>query len=139
MSETQTVMRSSSSSMPASRNSPITMSRISSTSILQPIRGEYYHDSQSQLSIGIVIVSANHSPPAAAICVKRGEDPVEFVLGGVELVDAVGLNKLTVSISAADDPSVSQSLFTITEKALIRAFSWLKAATTASTFKTLGG
>ena len=109
------MMRSSSSSMPASRNSPITMSRISSTSILQPIRGEYYHESQSQFSI--VIVSANHSPPAAAICVKRGEDPVEFVLGGVELVDAVGLNKLTVSISAADDPSVSQSVFTITEKA----------------------
>ena len=30
-------------------------------------------------------------------------------------------------ISAADDPSVSQSVFTITEKAPTRAFSWLKA------------
>ena len=65
-------------------------------------------------------MSANHSPPAAAVRVKRGEDPVEFVLGGVELVDAVGLNKLTVSISAADDPSVSQSVFTIIEKAPTR-------------------
>ena len=39
--------------------------------------------------------------------------------------------------SAADDPSVSQLVFTITEKAPTRAFSWLKAATTAFTFKTL--
>ena len=39
--------------------------------------------------------------------------------------------------SAADDPSVSQSVFTITEEAPTRAFSWLKAATTAFTFKTL--
>ena len=94
MSETQTVMRSSSSSMPASRNSPITMSRISSTSILQPIRSQYYSVSQSEVSI----VSANHSPPAAAVCVEGGEDPVEFVLGGVELVHAVGLGKSTLSM-----------------------------------------
>ena len=32
---------------------------------------------------------------------------------------------------------VSQSVFTITEKAPTRAFSWLKAATTVFTFKTL--
>ena len=35
--------------------------------------------------------------------------------------------------SVTDDPSVSQSVFTITEKAPTRAFSWLKAPT----FKTL--
>ena len=35
--------------------------------------------------------------------------------------------------SAADDTSVSQSFFTITEK----AFSWLKVPTSAFTFKTL--
>ena len=35
------------------------------------------------------------------------------------------------------DPSVPQPVFTITEKAPTRAFSWLKAATTAFTFKTL--
>ena len=35
------------------------------------------------------------------------------------------------------DPSVSQSVFTITEKAPTRAFSWLKAPTSAFTFKTL--
>ena len=34
-------------------------------------------------------------------------------------------------------PSVPQSVFTITEKAPIRAFSWLKAPTSAFTFKTL--
>ena len=33
--------------------------------------------------------------------------------------------------------SASQSVFTIMEKAPSRAFSWLKAATTAFTFKTL--
>ena len=36
-----------------------------------------------------------------------------------------------------NDPSVSQSVFTITEKASNRAFSWLKAPTSAFTFKTL--
>ena len=39
--------------------------------------------------------------------------------------------------SAAYDPSVSQSVFTITEKAPPMALSWLKAPTSAFTFKTL--
>ena len=39
--------------------------------------------------------------------------------------------------NAADDPLVSQSVFIITEKAPTRAFSWLKAPTSAFTFKTL--
>ena len=39
--------------------------------------------------------------------------------------------------SAAYDPSVSQSVFTITEKAPTRAFFWLKAPARAFTFKTL--
>ena len=39
--------------------------------------------------------------------------------------------------SAADDPSVSQSIITVTEKAPTRAFYWLKAPTNAFTFKTL--
>ena len=42
-----------------------------------------------------------------------------------------------VTSSAADDPSVSHSVFTITEKAPTRAFSWLKAPTRTLTFKTL--
>ena len=42
-----------------------------------------------------------------------------------------------ICISAADDPSVSQPVFTITEKVPTRAFSWLKAATSAFTPKTL--
>ena len=36
-----------------------------------------------------------------------------------------------------NDPSVSQSVFTITEKAPTRAFSWLKAPNSAFTFETL--
>ena len=41
--------------------------------------------------------------------------------------------------SAADTSASKSSIrrFVITEKALTRAFSWLKAATTAFTFKTL--
>ena len=42
-------------------------------------------------------------------------------------------SKLT---SAADDPSVSQSVFTIAEKAPTRAFFWLKVPTRTFTFKT---
>ena len=43
------------------------------------------------------------------------------------------LNILREIIRAANDPSV----FTITKKAPTRAFSWLKAPTSAFTFKTL--
>ena len=39
--------------------------------------------------------------------------------------------------SAADDPSVSKSVFTITEKAPTRAFPWLNAPKSIFTFKTL--
>ena len=39
--------------------------------------------------------------------------------------------------SAADDPSDSQSVFTIMEMAPTRAFFWLKEPTSAVTFKTL--
>ena len=42
-----------------------------------------------------------------------------------------------VHTGAVDDPSVSKSVFTITEKAPTRAFSWLKATTSAFTYKTL--
>ena len=45
-----------------------------------------------------------------------------------------GTEYLLVLCSA---PSVPQPVFTITEKAPTRAFSWLKAATSAFTFKTL--
>ena len=40
-------------------------------------------------------------------------------------------------IVLCSDPSVSQSVFTITGKAPTRAFSWFKAPTSAFTFKTL--
>ena len=46
-------------------------------------------------------------------------------------LDIVATN---IEASTADDPSVSQSVFTITEKFPTRAFSWLKAATTAFTY-----
>ena len=39
--------------------------------------------------------------------------------------------------SAVNDPSVSQLVFKITEKAPTRAFFWLKAPTSAFRFKTL--
>ena len=40
--------------------------------------------------------------------------------------------------SAADNPSVSQSVFTITDKAPTMVFSWFKAPTTSAfTFQTL--
>ena len=39
--------------------------------------------------------------------------------------------------SAADDPSVSKSVFTITEKAPTRAFPWLNAPKSIFTFKAL--
>ena len=42
-----------------------------------------------------------------------------------------------IMTSAANDPSFSQLVYTITEKAPTKAFSWLKAAITAFTFKTL--
>ena len=40
-------------------------------------------------------------------------------------------------ISAVNDQSVSQLVFTITEKAPTMALSWLKATSNAFTFKTL--
>ena len=47
------------------------------------------------------------------------------------------VQQCSVAVSAADDPSVSQSVFTITEMALTWIFSWLKAPTSTFTFKTL--
>ena len=43
--------------------------------------------------------------------------------------------RLAVKCSAADDPSVPQLVFTITEKAATRTFFWLKSPTSAFTFK----
>ena len=42
-----------------------------------------------------------------------------------------------LEVVMCSDPSVPQPVFTITEKAPTRAFSWLKAPTSAFTFKTL--
>ena len=42
-----------------------------------------------------------------------------------------------IMIIAANDPSFSQLVYTITEKAPTRAFSWLKAHTSGFTLKTL--
>ena len=63
----------------------------------------------------------------------------ESPVGRVQRPGRAGLHNIQPSlfISAADDPSVSQSVFKITEKAPTSAFSWLKAVTTAFTFKTL--
>ena len=79
MSETQTVTKSSSSSIPASLQ--YATSRMNKRQILDP-RPEKADDDVSDLI---------HVNAAATICVKRREDPVELVLGGVELVHAVSL------------------------------------------------
>ena len=57
----------------------------------------------------------------------------------VLLVQYLRLSSPVSPLVLYNDPSVSKSVFTITdaEKARTRAFSWLKAATTAFTFKTL--
>ena len=56
-----------------------------------------------------------------------------MVCGGVMIGRARQRSILWMGDRASNNPSV----FTITEKAPARAFSWLKAATTAFTFKTL--
>ena len=73
----------------------------------------------------------------------------EYVLRSrpVMLEDCLGaetraaLEKVTtgrfIRSSAVNDPSVSQSVFTIMEKAPTRSFSRLKAPTSTFTFKTL--
>ena len=53
--------------------------------------------------------------------------------GVTQTTTRVSLSVSPPTTSAVNDPSV----FTITEKAPTRAFFWLKAATTAFTFKTL--
>ena len=55
------------------------------------------------------------------------------VVGGRIIVSPEDDNILT---SAADNQSISQSVFTIMEKAPTRAFFWLKAPTNAFTFMT---
>ena len=57
----------------------------------------------------------------------------------VLLVQYLRLSSPVSPLVLYNDPSVSKSVFTITdaEKAHTWAFSWLKAATTAFTFKTL--
>ena len=55
-------------------------------------------------------------------------DPAAELLGAGKLLTE-SQAQAGVNFSVADDPSVSQSDFAITEKAPIRAFSWLKAPT----------
>ena len=63
-----------------------------------------------------------------------------LVLDGVHVVHhhrAVGLARAAANRIENGAPKSSIRRFVITEKAPTRAFSWLKAATTAFTFKTL--
>ena len=85
--------------------------------------------------------------PDVAPAAVGGEAVVELVggggaVGGVAVVARRQVHVLPhllavlarpgggMMISAVDDQSVSQSVFTITEKAPTRAFSWLKAPKT---------
>ena len=57
---------------------------------------------------------------------------------GACMPDNAGGNQVRLSILVPQiDPLVPQPVFTITEKASTRAFSWLKAPTSTFTFKTL--
>ena len=64
-----------------------------------------------------------------------GEDEAEAVRG-LGIRPAHG-HPHQVGTRASNDPLVSLLVFTIMEKVPSRAFSWLKAATTTFTFKTL--
>ena len=62
----------------------------------------------------------------------------DFVKGSRLRVDRRWAGGLSPLVPPQIDPSVQQRVFTITEKAPTRrAFSWLKVATSAFTFKTL--
>ena len=81
MSETQTVTKSSSSSIPANLYSYNLPFMSSTTKIFDPKPEESDDD----------IPDLIHVDAAASVSVERCEDPVELVLGGVELVHAVSL------------------------------------------------
>ena len=71
------------------------------------------------------------------VCAQLAEDPV-FVNLAPGLASEAQLTVVLVSSSVEVSASKSSiRRFVITEKAPTRAFSWLKAATTAFTFKTL--
>ena len=67
-------------------------------------------------------------------------DPGDLRLSSLVTAAQAGESWKTILVSILVpqiDPSVPQPVFTITEKAPTRAFSWLKAPTSAFTFKTL--
>ena len=76
---------------------------------------------------------------AADVSTERGPRPDTAQPSSRKLADREARRRLNNSATLVPqiDPSVQQPVFTITEKAPTRAFSWLKAATTAFTFKTL--
>ena len=78
---------------------------------------------------------------AELVAVGLGAGPVEVALGVARVVQLPGGDRgarhrhLHTAVTSASKSSILK--FVITEKAPTRAFSWLKAATTAFTFETL--
>ena len=71
------------------------------------------------------------APAPPHIETSRGQEPLQTMI-----TDNRGPGTV-LKLVLCSVPSVSQSVFTITEKAPTRAFSWLKAPTSAFTFKSL--
>ena len=76
--------------------------------------------------------AASRAAPAPPhIETSRGQEPLQTMI-----TDNRGPGTV-LKLVLCSVPSVSQSVFTITEKAPTRAFSWLKVPTSTFTFKTL--
>ena len=71
------------------------------------------------------------APAPPHIETSRGQEPLQTMI-----TDNRGPGTV-LKLVLCSVPSVSQSVFTITEKAPTRAFSWLKVPTSTFTFKTL--
>ena len=104
--------------------------------------------------IGKAISEELLSLGASVVIASRDEDKVRAAAGDMARLGSVeaarcnirreeevssqqGPDSVSDNTSAADDSSVSQSVFTITEKAPTTDFSWLKVPITAFTFETL--
>ena len=103
--------------------------------------------SEELLSLGasVVIASRDEAKVRAAAGDMARLGSVEAARCNIRREEEVssqqGPDSVSDNTSAADDSSVSQSVFTITENLeghyYPRAFSWLKAPTSAFTFRTL--
>ena len=97
---------------------------------------------ERQMALNEVRVLATLDHPNIVTYYDSFERDGVLMIGGLGLVESCHVTTIltsdwSVSCSAANRSIGSTTGCTITEKAPTRAFSWLKAATTAFTFKTL--